>query len=149
MFECYFIPLSLNVLITVPFFLQHPWTCLFKTARFTMMLAVIYLQMGSYWQLSFPAASEASLMKEYWLCILWHPITWARCFIQNDLVRCSKKSGWVGMWEVTSELSLQWETWQSECQCLFTVVTGNTILAIPLATNIALLWGSLWYCLDI
>lgn len=25
-------------------------------------------------------------MKEYWLYILWHPTTWARCYTQSDLV---------------------------------------------------------------
>lgn len=73
--------------------------CLSKTARFTMMLAVISLPMGSCWQPSFPAVREASLMKEYWLYILWHPTTWARCFTQSDLVSIQQEVRVDEVWE--------------------------------------------------
>lgn len=128
------------------FSLQPLWTCLFKTARFTMMLAVISLPMGSCWQPSFPAVKEASLMKEYWLCILWHPTTWARCFTQSDLVSRQQEVR-VGR-VVRSYIRTQPSVRNATVWTAVTVITGNILLAFQPATNTILLGTSLWYGLD-
>ena len=127
--------------------LQPLWTCLFKTARFTMMLAAISLPMGSCWQPSFPAVKEASLMKEYWLCILWHPTTWARCFTQSDLVSMQQEVRVSG--DVRSYLRTQPSVRNAIVWTSVIVVTGSILLAFQPVTNTVLLGRSLWYALDV
>lgn len=126
--------------------LQPLWTCLFKTARFTMMLAVISLLMGSCWQPSFPAAREASLMKEYWLCIPWHRTTWARCFTQSDLVSIQQEVRVGG--SVRSYLRTQPPVRSAVVWTSVIVVTGNVLSAFQPAANTVLLGRSFWFDLD-
>lgn len=129
--------------------LQPLWTCLFKTAKFIMMLAAISLPMGSCWQPSFQVVKEASLMKEYWLCILWHPTTWARCFTQSDLVSMQQEVRWVWIWEVNSELILQWEiVWTSDCSNRKYFIDLPTSLEYSTATEKLVVWSGhvrCWY----